>query len=228
MPELVKSSVGSLAGTSGLEATAAWPRSSKNFRNLARISADFMRTRRQLLEAADFRPIPRFAQRGKASARRPAPQPTRCRIRAAIARAAAKPRRAFAIAGARCGTRRVARGWNRRPDPVLFPPAPQPSLRAWSADDRRRRSARAAPGTHRVRRDPSAWAGRFRPEPDWVDRDSGMAAIPWGRGHSPRAFGPGARSEAAGACAGRRGAVSLLRRFFRRLRSGRAGTASPD
>src|SRR5712672_2208037 len=120
MPELVKSSVGSLAGTSGLEATAAWPRSSKNFRNLARISADFMRTRRQLLEAADFRPLPQFAPREKASARRLSPPPTRWPMRATIARGAAKPRRAFALAGARCGRRRVARGWNWRADPVLL------------------------------------------------------------------------------------------------------------
>jgi hypothetical protein len=39
---LVKRSVGSFAGTSGLEATTAWPRSSKNFRNFERISDDFM------------------------------------------------------------------------------------------------------------------------------------------------------------------------------------------
>ena len=44
MPELVKSSVGSFAGTSGLEATTAWPRSSKNFRNSALMSDDFMKS----------------------------------------------------------------------------------------------------------------------------------------------------------------------------------------
>jgi len=38
----VNSSVGSFAGTSGLEGTTAWSRSWKNFRNFVRISADFI------------------------------------------------------------------------------------------------------------------------------------------------------------------------------------------
>ena len=42
IPELVKSSVGSLPGTSGVDGTIVWPRASKYFRNLVRISADFM------------------------------------------------------------------------------------------------------------------------------------------------------------------------------------------
>jgi hypothetical protein len=38
---LVNSSVGSFAGTSGLDATMAWPFDLKNSRKLERISADF-------------------------------------------------------------------------------------------------------------------------------------------------------------------------------------------
>jgi hypothetical protein len=43
MPELVKSSVGSLAGTSGLEATMLCPLDLKYSRKLERISALFIR-----------------------------------------------------------------------------------------------------------------------------------------------------------------------------------------
>src|SRR5258705_13470321 len=42
MPELTNSSVGSLAGTSGLEGTMVWPFERKNSRKLERISLDFM------------------------------------------------------------------------------------------------------------------------------------------------------------------------------------------
>src|SRR3954469_19458491 len=42
MPELTKSSVGSFAGTSGLEATMAWPFERKYSRKLERISLDFI------------------------------------------------------------------------------------------------------------------------------------------------------------------------------------------
>jgi hypothetical protein len=54
IPELVKSSVGSFAGTSGLEATTAWPRSSKNFRNFVLISDDFMNSRDNSLKRPIF------------------------------------------------------------------------------------------------------------------------------------------------------------------------------
>jgi hypothetical protein len=43
MPELVNISVGSLAGTSGLEATTVCPFDSKNFRKVVRISEAFIR-----------------------------------------------------------------------------------------------------------------------------------------------------------------------------------------
>jgi hypothetical protein len=42
MPELVNSRVGSLPGTSGLEATTAWPFDLKYSRKLERMSLDFM------------------------------------------------------------------------------------------------------------------------------------------------------------------------------------------
>src|SRR3954470_19107497 len=42
MPALVNSSVGSLAGTSELDATTAWPLVRKNSRNALRTSAAFM------------------------------------------------------------------------------------------------------------------------------------------------------------------------------------------
>src|SRR5512134_3314831 len=42
MPELVKSSVGSFAGTSGLEATTVWPLPAKYSRNFVRISLLFI------------------------------------------------------------------------------------------------------------------------------------------------------------------------------------------
>src|SRR5689334_23714942 len=42
MPELTKSSVGSFAGTSGLEGTMLWPFERKNSRKLERISLDFI------------------------------------------------------------------------------------------------------------------------------------------------------------------------------------------
>ena len=54
MPELVKSSVGSFAGTSGLEATTVWLRSSKNLRNFALISDDFMNSRDDSLKRPIF------------------------------------------------------------------------------------------------------------------------------------------------------------------------------
>ena len=58
MPELVKSSVGSFAGTSGLDATTVWPRSSKNFRNLALMSDDFMKSRDNSLKRLIFARFP--------------------------------------------------------------------------------------------------------------------------------------------------------------------------
>src|SRR6266581_7447108 len=58
MPELVKSSVGSFAGTSGLEETTAWPRSSKKFRNLALMSDDFMKSRDKSLKCLIFARFP--------------------------------------------------------------------------------------------------------------------------------------------------------------------------
>ena len=45
MPELVNSSVGSLAGTSELEGTIVWPLARKNSRNAERISEVFMADR---------------------------------------------------------------------------------------------------------------------------------------------------------------------------------------
>src|SRR5438067_5983999 len=42
MPALVKSSVGSSPGTTGLDGTTVWPFDSKNFRNCERISEAFM------------------------------------------------------------------------------------------------------------------------------------------------------------------------------------------
>ena len=57
MPELVKSSVGSLPGTRLDERTIVWPFDSKNFRNFSRISAAFMAYWGGLLfcEASDWR-----------------------------------------------------------------------------------------------------------------------------------------------------------------------------
>src|SRR5215218_2747816 len=42
IPAFVNSSVGSSPGTTGLEATIAWPFDSKNFRNVERISEAFI------------------------------------------------------------------------------------------------------------------------------------------------------------------------------------------